>query len=90
MTHDAKSTNARQSNMAKTLTFGIMHLGIAFSVTYALTGNLAISGAITFIEPAVNTVAHYFFDKYWNRREARALARATENRAPAAARLAAA
>lgn len=55
--------------MAKTLTFGIMHLGIAFSVTYALTGNLAISGAITFIEPAVNTVAHYFFDKYWERRE---------------------
>lgn len=55
--------------MAKTLTFGIMHLGIAFSVTYALTGSLAISGAITFIEPAVNTVAHYFFDKYWERRE---------------------
>lgn len=55
--------------MAKTLTFGIMHLGIAFSVTYALTGSLAISGAITFIEPAVNTVAHYFFDKFWERRE---------------------
>ncbi len=58
--------------MAKTLTFGIMHLGIAFSVTYALTGSLAISGAITFIEPAVNTVAPYFFDKYWERRERRA------------------
>ncbi|MBF6988858.1 MULTISPECIES: DUF2061 domain-containing protein [Cupriavidus] len=57
--------------MAKTLTFGIMHLGIAFSVTYALTGSLAISGAITFIEPAVNTVAHYFFDRYWERRERR-------------------
>ncbi|MFJ4288644.1 DUF2061 domain-containing protein [Cupriavidus sp. NPDC089707] len=57
--------------MAKTLTFGIMHLGIAFSVTYALTGSLAISGAVTFIEPAVNTVAHYFFDRYWERREGR-------------------
>ncbi|WP_354682906.1 DUF2061 domain-containing protein [Cupriavidus necator] len=57
--------------MAKTLTFGIMHLGIAFSVTYALTGSLAISGAITFIEPAVNTVAHYFFDRYWEKRESR-------------------
>ncbi|CAG9174130.1 DUF2061 domain-containing protein [Cupriavidus respiraculi] len=56
--------------MAKTLSFGIMHLGIAFSVTYALTGSLAISGAITFIEPAVNTVAHYFFDRYWERRQA--------------------
>lgn len=56
--------------MAKTLSFGVMHLGIAFSVTYALTGSLAVSGAVTFIEPAVNTVAHYFFDRYWERREA--------------------
>lgn len=57
--------------MAKTLTFGIMHLGIAFSVTYVLTGSLAVSGAVTFIEPAVNTVAHYFFDRYWDKRERR-------------------
>lgn len=56
--------------MAKTLSFGVMHLGIAFTVTYALTGSLAISGAVTFIEPAVNTVAHYFFDRYWERRKA--------------------
>ncbi|MGO4158204.1 DUF2061 domain-containing protein [Cupriavidus sp. YAF13] len=55
--------------MAKTLSFGIMHVIIAFGVTYALTGNLAVSGAVTFIEPAVNTVAHYFFDRYWERRE---------------------
>lgn len=55
--------------MAKTLSFGIMHVVIAFGVTYALTGNLAVSGAVTFIEPAVNTVAHFFFDRYWERRE---------------------
>lgn len=51
--------------MAKTATFGVMHLGIAFSVSYALTGSVTIAGAITFVEPLVNTVAHYFFDKYW-------------------------
>ncbi len=62
--------------MAKTLSFGIMHLGIAFSVTYALTGSIAISGAVTFIEPAVNTVAHYFFDRYWEKRERRKAAQA--------------
>ncbi len=60
---------ARQSTMAKTLSFGIMHVVIAFGVTYTLTGNLAVSGAVTFVEPAVNTVAHYFFDRYWERRE---------------------
>lgn len=52
--------------MAKTATFGVMHLGIAFSVTYALTGSVAVAGAITFVEPLVNTVAHYFFDKAWD------------------------
>ena len=62
--------------MAKTLSFGIMHLGIAFSVTSALTGRIAISGAVTFIEPAVNTVAHYFFDRYWEQRERRKAAQA--------------
>ncbi len=72
--------------MAKTLSFGVMHLGIAFSVTYALTGSLAISGAITFIEPAVNTVAHYFFERFWARREAPAHAAGpAEPAAPAAA-----
>ena len=51
--------------MAKTATFGVMHLGTSFTVGYALTGNVAIAGAITFVEPLVNTVLHYFFDKYW-------------------------
>ena len=51
--------------MAKSATFGVMHLGIAFSVGYALTGSIAIAGAITVVEPLVNTVAHYFFDRYW-------------------------
>jgi uncharacterized membrane protein len=51
--------------MAKTLSFGVLHLGTSFGVTYALTGNLAVAGAVTFIEPVVNTVMHYFFDKGW-------------------------
>lgn len=52
--------------MAKTASFGVMRLGIAFGVSYALTGNMAIAGAITFVEPLVNTVAHYFFDRAWD------------------------
>ena len=52
--------------MAKSASFGVMHLGIAFGVSYALTGSITIAGAITVVEPLVNTVAHYFFDKYWD------------------------
>ncbi|WP_349741079.1 DUF2061 domain-containing protein [Roseateles cavernae] len=53
--------------MAKTASFGILHLGTAFGVTYALTGDVAIAGAVTFVEPMVNTVMHYFHDKHWDR-----------------------
>jgi uncharacterized membrane protein len=57
--------------MAKSAAFGVMHLGIAFGVGYALTGSLAVAGALTIVEPLCNTVAHYFFDKWWDRRAAR-------------------
>ena len=55
--------------MAKSAAFGVLHLGIAFTVGYALTGSVAIAGAITLVEPVANTIAHYFFDRWWNRRE---------------------
>lgn len=58
--------------MAKSATFGVLHLGIAFGISFALTGDIAIAGAITLLEPLANTVAHYFFDRWWARRHAAA------------------
>lgn len=58
--------------MAKSASFGLMHLGIAFGLSYALTGSYTLAGAITLVEPLVNTVAHYFFDKAWDGPRARA------------------
>ena len=57
--------------MAKSAAFGALHVVIAFSVGYAFTGSFAIAGAMTLVEPLANTVAHYFFDGWWTRREAR-------------------
>ncbi len=57
--------------MAKSASFGVLHLGIAFVVSYALTGSVAVAGAITLVEPVLNTVAHYFFDRWWERRRGR-------------------
>jgi uncharacterized membrane protein len=56
--------------MAKTATFGLMHIGTSFTVTYAITGSISMAGIVTFVEPLVNTVMHYFFDKYWDRHSA--------------------
>ena len=52
--------------MAKTATFGVMHVITAFTVTYAMTGSMAVAGVVTFVAPIVDTVMHYFFDKYWD------------------------
>lgn len=62
--------------MAKSAVFGVMHVGTAFSVTYALTGSLSIAGIVTFVEPLVNTVMHYFFDKYWDHPRGKTVRRA--------------
>jgi len=61
--------------MAKTATFGLMHVVTSFTVTYALTSNLTVAGVVTFVEPLVNTVMHYFFDKYWDHPRAQQIRR---------------
>lgn len=55
--------------MLKTLTFTIMHFCIAFSVTYLLTGSIAVSGLVAAVEPLCNSVGFYFHEKLWQRFE---------------------
>ena len=55
--------------MLKTITFAILHFGVAFGVAYVLTGSIGISSAVALIEPIVNTVVFYFHEKVWNRYE---------------------
>ena len=57
--------------MTKTITFTLMHFCIAFSVTYALTGSLAIGGLVAAIEPLCNSVGFYFHEKIWQRLDQR-------------------
>jgi uncharacterized membrane protein len=53
--------------MVKTLTFGALHMTVAFSVAYLLSGSLVVGGAIALVEPAINTVAYFFHEKVWDR-----------------------
>ena len=52
--------------MLKTLTFAALHFSVAFSVTYVLTGSIGVSGAVALVEPLINTVVFYFYEKAWN------------------------
>lgn len=54
-------------DMAKTLSFAVLHFGVGFGVTYALTGSVAIATGVALIEPAVNTVVFFFHERLWQR-----------------------
>jgi len=52
----------------KTASFAVLHLAIAVSLGWLLTGSLVLAGLITLIEPALNTAAHAAIDGFWSRR----------------------
>ena len=56
----------------KTVTFAVTHMAVAFAVGWALTGSVAIGGALALVEPLVNTIAYFFHEKLWERRRAAA------------------
>ena len=53
--------------MTKTLSFGAMHITVAFVVVWALTGDWMTGGVVALVEPCVNTVAYHFHEKVWKR-----------------------
>lgn len=53
--------------LIKTFTFAILHFATAFLVVYALTGSVAIGGAVALIEPLCNTLVFYLHEKAWRR-----------------------
>jgi len=55
-------------HLRKTGSFAIVHLTIAVSIGYLLTGSLVLAGLISFVEPVLNTAAHAMFDQWWSRR----------------------
>jgi uncharacterized membrane protein len=56
---------ANLRGLSKTGTFALLHFGVGFGVTYALTGSLAIATGVALIEPAVNTVVFFFHERAW-------------------------
>ena len=57
----------KNANLAKTITYLVIHLGIGFSVAYLFTGSVTIAGAIAVVEPLCNAVAYFFHEKVWNK-----------------------
>lgn len=54
--------------MIKTISFAIIHMSVAFSVGYVMTGDIMVGSALALVEPMVNTIAYYFHEKAWQHR----------------------
>jgi len=53
---------------AKTVSFAFIHFGVAFTVTYLITGDAFIGGLMATVEPAINSIAYFFHEKVWLRK----------------------
>lgn len=58
-------TRAASRDIAKTLSFLVLHLSVGFTVAYLLTGSVAVASGIALIEPMVNAVVFFFHERAW-------------------------
>jgi uncharacterized membrane protein len=62
-------SNLSRSAKIKTTSFAVVHFSVAFGVVYMMTGDAFVGGIMAAIEPSINTVAYYFHEKVWLRRQ---------------------
>jgi uncharacterized membrane protein len=53
--------------MLKTLTFTVMHISIAFTIVYLMTGSVMVGGAVALVEPLCNSVGYFLHERVWER-----------------------
>ena len=58
-------------DLAKTLSFLLLHFMVGFSVAFAFTGEIAVSSAIALVEPMANAVVFFFHERAWRRADGR-------------------
>jgi uncharacterized membrane protein len=63
----AKLVRANLPTLKKTASYYIVHVTVAASVAYAVTGNLLLSLTLSLLEPAIQAIAFFFHEKAWQR-----------------------
>lgn len=49
----------------KTVTYTLMHMGIAFVIAWAVSGSLAVALGISLIEPFFQIAGYYLHERAW-------------------------
>lgn len=55
------------ATVAKTVTYSMMHVAVAVTVAYLLSGSLAVALSIGLIEPMVQTFTFYWHERGWKK-----------------------
>ena len=53
--------------MYKSLSYRIVSIALTFSIGYAVTGNVAVAGAIVGFDSVVKVVFYYYHERIWSR-----------------------
>lgn len=64
--------------LLKTGSYYLIHICVAATVAYAVTGNLWASLTLSLLEPTVQAVAFFFHEKAWERAAQRRAAQAQQ------------
>lgn len=67
----ARSTLVRGRTLLKTLSYYVVHLVVAASVAFAVTGNLWMALTLSLLEPTVQMFFFYVHEKLWDRKTQR-------------------
>ncbi|TSE25826.1 hypothetical protein Tsedi_01050 [Tepidimonas sediminis] len=62
--------------LMKTATYYVMHITVAMTVAYAVTGSWLAALTLSLLEPTVQAVAYFFHERAWARLERREAAHA--------------
>ena len=56
-----------RTTLLKTASYYLIHICVAATVAYAVTGNLWASLTLSLLEPTVQAVAFFFHERAWER-----------------------
>ncbi|PWW46811.1 DUF2061 domain-containing protein [Melaminivora alkalimesophila] len=67
MSHLHHALHRHRLTLMKTASYYVIHICVAATVAYLVTGNLWASLTLSLLEPTVQAVAFFFHEKGWER-----------------------